>query len=233
MDGSGRRAGSRGIELSLFSAYAKDMKSMSKRTYIKTESIQSNRVQYKRTHMKIVRGIMKLMRRFRVKVTTKQLSEETGLPPMTIRNHGRDLNIILNDEEAALLGQFLSVVENISLADAGRASARTMNKRIFDSLLVFIAKNKQEFVPICEDRNNWELLRNMIRAIYDKLALAWFPVSEPTPSADSEAGEMFTVMAVQLIRRWSCETGCEIERMGTCEQRLQILADQMYSRCRF
>ena len=173
------------------------------------------------------------MRRFRVKVTTKQLSEETGLPPMTIRNHGGDLNRILSDEETALLGQFLSVIENLTQTDAGRIAARMTNKKYYSTLLLFIARNRREFIPICEDPNNWELLRKMVMAIYDNLALTWFPVSEPIPPADSEAGEMFMVIAVQLVRRWGRETGCGIEGMGVCEQKLQILANQMHSRCRF
>lgn len=222
-----------GIELSAFTAYAKDMKSTSERRHTKIESTKANRAQYRRTHIRIVRGILKLMRRFRVKVTTKQLSEETGLPPMTIRNHGGDLNRILSDEEAALLGQFLSIVEKMTQPDRGRAVARINNRKYFNSLLFFIARNRREFIPICEDPNNWELLRKMIVAIYNNLTLTWFPVSDPVPSSDSEAGEMFIVIAVQLVRRWGRETGCKIERIGVCEQKLQILADQMHSRCRF
>ena len=173
------------------------------------------------------------MRRFRVKVTTKQLSEETGLPPMTIRNHGGDLNRILSDEETALLGQFLLTIDKMMLHEEGENASRGRNKKYFNSLLLFIAKNRQEFLPIFEDRNNWELLRNMITTIYEDLYLAWFPISDPIPSPDSEAGEMFIVIAAQLIRRWGRETECDIGRVGVCEQRLQTLAEQMYSRCRF
>ena len=209
------------------------MTSICERTPMGTRSEITCRAQYKKTHTKIVKGILKLMRRFRVKVTTKQLSEETGLPPMTIRNHGKDLNKILSDEEAALLGQFLLTIDKMMLHEEGENASRGRNKKYFNSLLLFIAKNRQEFLPIFEDRNNWELLRNMITTIYEDLYLAWFPISDPIPSPDSEAGEMFIVIAAQLISRWGRETECDIGRVGVCEQRLQTLAEQMYSRCRF
>lgn len=197
------------------------------------KSEKTYKVQYKKAHLKIVKGILRLMPKFRVKVTTKQLSEETGLSPMTIRNHGKDLNRILSDEETALLGQFLFIADKLTLNEEEQTASRRRNKKYFNSLLIFIAKNRQEFVPICEDQNNWELLRNMVMVIYEDLSLAWFPVSDPAPRPESEAGEMFIIMAVQLIRRWGRETGCDVEKMGIYEQKLQTLAEQMYSRCRF
>lgn len=115
----------------------------------------------------------------------------------------------------------------------GRGSISTANTLYYTSLLVFMAKNRQEFVPICEDQNNWGLLRSMMTAIYERLNLTWFPESDPVPAHDSAVGEMFIVMAVQLIRRWGRETGCDIGKMETCIQNLLTLAEQMHSRCRF
>ncbi len=199
---------------------------------MKRQSNKEHNAQYKKNHIRIIEGILKLMRHFRVNITCAQIARETGLARRTIRNHGADRNKLIDEAEAVLLGQFLYRTGRIVITEKDRKTPRKVNKRYFTNALLFISKRKRFFAVICADENNRELLRKMMAVLYDKLMITWTPVSESAPLADSEKGKMFIAMAVEILCQWGQETGCRIEQSDVCLRKLLLLAEEASLRCK-
>lgn len=199
---------------------------------MKTKTNIKHNKHYRRNHARIIEGILKLMRRFRVNITCAQIARETGLARGTIRNHGLDRNKIMDEAEAALYGQFLYMIGRKMATERMKQNARRNNQEYFTSLLLFMSKRKRVFRLICEDENNRGLLRKMVAALYGSLIIKWFPEGETVPSVDSEAGRVFIAMAVELIAKWGQETGCRFEKSDDCLRELMVLADEMHMRCK-
>lgn len=193
---------------------------------------RSHNKQYNKNHTIIIAAIIKLMRKFKVRITCAQIARETGLDRGTIRNHGADLNKLIDEAEMSLIGQFMYTIGRLSFNDEQRRRIRPVNETYFTSLMVYMSKRRRLFSLICEDDNNRQLLWKMMELLYEKLIINWFPKSEPIPAANSKPGRMYIAMATEILTEWGKEEGCRMNNSNDCLRRLLGLTEQASFYCK-
>lgn len=169
---------------------------------------------YEHSERAMQSAILKLLKRHRGRITARQVAKAAGLSRQTIYNHHPSINQAIINNEAALLQEFLS-----GLDDQLRLLSRTTanpNGRIFYAILIFMARHREVFCPICADRNNQGLLYKIVEAAYPRLEITWLPVGVPAPEAGSERVEAYIHKGVGIIRRWGEDTGCDVRRGSRC-----------------
>lgn len=169
---------------------------------------------YEHSERAMQSAILKLLKHHRGRITAQQVAKAAGLSRQTIYNHHSGINQAIINNEAALLQEFSS-----GLDDQLRLLSHTTanpNGRIFYAILIFMTRNKEVFCPICADHNNQGLLYKIVEAAYPRLEITWLPVGVPAPEANSERAEAYVHKLVGIIRRWGMDTHCDIRRGGRC-----------------
>lgn len=169
---------------------------------------------YEHSERAMQSAILKLLKRHRGRITAQQVAKAAGLSRQTIYNHHSSINQAIINNEAALLQEFSS-----GLDDQLRLLSHTTanpNGRIFYAILIFITRHKEAFCPICADRNNQGLLYKIVEAAYPRLEITWLPIGVPAPEEGSERVEAYIHKLVGIIRRWGVDTHCDVRWGGRC-----------------
>ena len=180
--------------------------------------------QYERNERAIQSAIRKLLKTYRGHITARQVAKAAGLTRQTVYNHHPNINRAISENEHSLLTEFSITLEG--QAERLRKVIKDANGRLFFSLLVFIAKHKETFGPICADVNNQGLLHSMVETVYPRLEVGWLPKGSPAPALDSERASMLVCMVVNVVNRWGRETECNVRRAGHYMARLQKIVDE-------
>lgn len=169
---------------------------------------------YEHSERAMQSAILKLLKRHRGRITARQVAKAAGLSRQTIYNHHSSINQAIINNEATLLQEFSSGLDD-QLRLLSRTTASS-NGRIFYALLIFMARHKEVFCSICADRNNQGLLYKIVEAVYPRLEISWLPIGVPAPEANSERVETYVHKCVGIIRRWGVDTHCDVRRGGRC-----------------
>lgn len=198
---------------------------------ITTNNRAEHNQRFIKNHMKIYVGILKIMRRFRINITYAQIAKETGITLKTVKKHCGDVNEFIGIIESLLINEYRMSLRKVSLSKADLQSAGKKNMKYITATLLFMSKRQTIFRLICENENNHQILKKMIELLYEKLTITWFPKNEHVPPVDSDTGQMFIAMAIQLVTIWGKETGCSFRNSEECMRGLLTLTEQMKIRC--
>ena len=130
----------------------------------RTHKPPAHNQQYARNEREIQAAIRKLLKTYRGRITARQVAKAAGLTRQTVYNHHPNINRAIAENEHSLLTEFSITLEG--QANRLQRVIKDANGRLFFSLLVFIAKHKETFGPICADVNNQGLLHSMVEAVY-------------------------------------------------------------------
>lgn len=192
---------------------------------LRTRKPPAHNQQYERNERAIQNAIRKLLKTYRGRITARQVAKAAGLTRQTVYNHHPNINRAISENEHSLLTGF-SITLDGQAERLQKIIKNNANGRLFFSLLVFIAKHKETFGPICADINNQGLLHSMVEVVYPRLEVGWLPKGSPAPALGSERASMFVRMAVEVVSRWGCETECNVRRAGHYMARLQKIVDE-------
>ena len=165
-------------------------------------------IRYNRNEHKIARAIFELLPDHRGKITMGQVARRAHVSHITVYNHHHSIDCAIKEIEEKLLSEFIAVLDGKSGPLATTPPGD--NRRVFFSLLWFMAKHKEVFVPICSNPDAHGLLHRMMRALYPRLEILWLPTSQPAPTINSERAELFLEMLVCVVRRWGTISGCDL-----------------------
>lgn len=190
---------------------------------------QRNRI-FKRNERSIRRAIFKLLITHRGRLTVKQVVKETGLSKRTVYVHYPDLGTAPEDIDQQIIHEFNEEID--SHMDSLVKIISNHNERVFYSIFVFIAKRKELFCQICSSAVNQDVLCKMIESVYTKLKIIWFPLNAPPPQIGSDRVDMYISMVIEIIRKWSAQTHCDIRKSSQYIRRLMRLTLEASIRCK-
>ncbi len=162
------------------------------------------------TEITIQKTILKLLKKHRGRITARQVAVASGLSRQVIYKHHPNINQAIINNENDLMDKLLSELD----AQLEKLShiVSDHNGRIFYAVLIFMARHREIFCPICSDLNNQELLYRIIDTLYPKLDILWLPKGISTPKRDSLRVVMYINSCVSIIREWGKNTNCDIKK---------------------
>lgn len=194
----------------------------------KTHNTKHNR-KYEKSERAIQSAILKLLKTHRGRITAKQVAKVAGVSRQTIYNHHPNINQAITNNEAALLAEFSAELDTQIKKLSNLLPDR--NGRIFYAVLIFMARHRELFCPICSDANNHGLLFRIMESALSKLEVVWLPVGTPAPEPGSERISSYLDQCVGVLCRWGARTSCDVARGDRCVNTLlRTTADAVQNR---
>ena len=185
---------------------------------------------YQRNHMTIQKVILNLTKNPRKRFTVLRVAKETRLSKQTLYAHYT--NIYNAPEE---IKKEISKSYGYELKDQYNSLAKVIsdnNERLFYIMMIFMAHNKDIFIPICNNLANHTILFEMMKITFPHLSIIWFPLNAPSPIIGSEKADMYLNMCVEILSRWGSKTKCNIHKSRRYVRRLLILTSEASMRCK-
>ncbi len=175
-----------------------------------------NRLYYRNEHT-IQKAAFSLIRRYRGRLTARQVAKTAGLSWRTVHRHCSDFDSVIAESEETILSEFSACFDkNLQKLQL----VRDQNARLFYAMMVYMAHRRDVFCPICSDLNNQGILYRMTESVYQRLEIVWLPKGSPIPALESEKVKMLMRIIVEVLCEWSISTNCNVRRANHYIQRL-------------
>lgn len=186
-----------------------------------------NRLYYRNEHT-IQKAVFSLIRRYRGRLTARQVAKTAGLSWRTVHRHCSDFDSVIAESEETILSEFSACFdENLQKLQL----VRDQNARLFYAMMVYMAHRRDVFCPICSDLNNQGILYRMTESVYQRLEIVWLPKGSPIPALESEKVKMLMRIIVEVLCEWSISTNCNVRKANRFVQRmLRATADAAANR---
>ena len=166
----------------------------------------------------IKKVIFWLNRKYRGRITARQIAKATGLTRQAVYNHCSSMKSAVADSEQSILADFSDELD--LQVNTLRSVIPDTNVRLFYATLVFMARRPELFCSICADVNNQGLLYQMMEMIFPRLGIIWLPKGLPAPAPGSERADLLIRMLVGVLSKWGASTNCDIRKANRCIRRL-------------
>ena len=185
---------------------------------------------YIRNDKTIQKVILILLEKYRGRITIGQVIKASRLSKRTIYSHYPKIYKAPYEIENQLVSEF-----KIKIKERQASLFRLIpdnNERIFYSLFLHMAHEKDIFVRVCSNSENHRILHRMVHIVYPDLDIVWYPLNAPAPEIGSERVDMYISMCVEILARWGNKTKCDIEKSRKYINRILRLTSEASSRCR-
>ena len=186
-----------------------------------TKSMIHNKT-YRRNHRTLLSVLFRLLRTNRGSITIPQLARSAKMSTQTVYQHFSDINSAITDSESEILEEYKTAMGRWRHAALASSDA---NGRLFYMSLIFMAKHRDVFVPICSDINNQGLLYQMMAALIGAQDVVWLPKGSPAPAPGSERADMLIWTMMEIVNRWSNDTDCAINQSRRYIERIKRAVD--------
>lgn len=185
---------------------------------------------YQSNHMTNQKVILDLVQNQRKRFTVFRIAKETKLSKKTLYAHYANIYTAPD-----IIKKEISESYGIELKNQYNSLSRVIvdnNERLFYIMMIFMAHNKDLFIPICKYLGNHTILLEMMTTTYPYLNIIWFPLNAPSPVIGSEKADMYLNMCVEILSRWGAKTKCNINKSRRYIKRLLLLTSEASMRCR-
>ena len=139
---------------------------------------------YQQNHIKIGKTILSLLPKQIGWLKIKSVMQKTKLSKQTINKHYSELGRAPILIQQNLLKEYNTEIEKQS-AILTKYIPDT-NRRLFYILMLFMSRNRQLFIPICNNNVNRDIIYKMVEKIYPDLEVVWMPQNAPRPELGDE-----------------------------------------------
>lgn len=170
--------------------------------------------------------VLKLLRKYRGRVTVRQISKVAGFPRQVFYRYFKNINQAIADCESWLYQEYKRYLDSVAL----RGTDAAINRSYFTISFVFMAQNKEVFYQICSDMAIEDILYRMLKVLYPKLRLMWLPKGTPAPSVSSDRVDLYLRVLTGVICQWGKETNCDIDKAESYIRRMVKLTEDVTGR---
>ena len=187
-------------------------------------------LRYQRNNKMIQKAIILLRNTHCRQITLKQIAKKAKVTKRTLYVHYPDMSHISSTIENELIADYKTELKKQKGALSKVIPDK--NKRLFYILMLYMAMNKEVFVPICKDIVNYSILYRIAEITYSQLSIIWFPITSSVPDIGSDRADMYISMCAEILSKWGHKTNCDIRKSGKYLNRLLRLTDEASTRCK-